>query len=140
MCVVIHQSVGDASDRFYSELRRKYYTTPKSYLDLISLYLQLLREKRYVQAVRPCWQHEYKPHHHYALGEAVCAGSAAALPCWQPAIRAEYNPHCHFEDPSDRSAMAQATSCHADFFSSTCLIISWHILKGTFSGLALMAH
>lgn len=26
--------------------RRRYYTTPKSYLDLINLYLQLLQEKR----------------------------------------------------------------------------------------------
>jgi hypothetical protein len=33
--------------------RRRYYTTPKSYLDLINLYLQLLQEKRYVwQACR----------------------------------------------------------------------------------------
>lgn len=35
-----------ASDRFYAELRRRYYTTPKSYLDLIDLYLQLLQSKR----------------------------------------------------------------------------------------------
>ena len=46
MCVKIHTSVSDASDRFYAELRRRYYTTPKSYLDLINLYLQLLKEKR----------------------------------------------------------------------------------------------
>ncbi len=46
MCVSIHTSVATASDRFFAELRRKYYTTPKSYLDLISLYLQLLGEKR----------------------------------------------------------------------------------------------
>ena len=46
MCVKIHTSVSDASDRFFSELRRRYYTTPKSYLDLINLYLQLLKEKR----------------------------------------------------------------------------------------------
>lgn len=46
MCVVIHTSVTKCSDRFYAELRRRYYTTPKSYLDLINLYLQLLGEKR----------------------------------------------------------------------------------------------
>ncbi|KAG1679671.1 hypothetical protein FOA52_006190 [Chlamydomonas sp. UWO 241] len=46
MCVTIHTSVAATSDRFYAELRRRYYTTPKSYLDLINLYLQLLREKR----------------------------------------------------------------------------------------------
>ena len=47
MCVTIHTSVNDTSERFYAELRRHYYTTPKSYLDLINLYLQLLKEKRY---------------------------------------------------------------------------------------------
>lgn len=46
MCVEIHTSVTAMSDRFYLELRRKFYTTPKSYLDLINLYTQLLREKR----------------------------------------------------------------------------------------------
>ncbi|EFJ52606.1 dynein heavy chain 7 [Volvox carteri f. nagariensis] len=46
MCVTIHTSVSTASDRFYAELRRRYYTTPKSYLDLINLYLQLLSDKR----------------------------------------------------------------------------------------------
>jgi len=46
MCVHIHKSVEVMSARFYAELRRRYYTTPKSYLDLISLYLQLLHDKR----------------------------------------------------------------------------------------------
>ncbi|MEW5314022.1 MAG: hypothetical protein WDW38_005550 [Sanguina aurantia] len=46
MCVKIHTSVSETSDRFFAELRRRYYTTPKSYLDLINLYLQLLKEKR----------------------------------------------------------------------------------------------
>ena len=31
---------------FYDELRRHYYITPKSYLDLINLYLEALKEKR----------------------------------------------------------------------------------------------
>lgn len=46
MCSEIHVSVERASDQFYHELRRRFYTTPKSYLDLISLYLELLRDKR----------------------------------------------------------------------------------------------
>ena len=46
MCVDIHISVTEASDTFYQELRRKFYTTPKSYLDLINLYMSLLQEKR----------------------------------------------------------------------------------------------
>ncbi|XP_067106416.1 dynein axonemal heavy chain 6 [Osmerus mordax] len=46
MCVEIHVSVADMAERFYSELRRRYYTTPTSYLELINLYLAMLGEKR----------------------------------------------------------------------------------------------
>ena len=46
MCVEIHTSVSKMSDRFFQELRRKYYTTPKSYLDLINMYIDLLAVKR----------------------------------------------------------------------------------------------
>eukprot|EP00898_Chlorokybus_atmophyticus_P006606 jgi/Chlat1/6947/Chrsp52S06617 len=46
MCVEIHMSVAKAADRFWEELRRRFYTTPKSYLDLIGLYITLLGEKR----------------------------------------------------------------------------------------------
>jgi dynein heavy chain len=31
MCVLIHTSVSAMADRFYNELRRKYYTTPTRY-------------------------------------------------------------------------------------------------------------
>lgn len=46
MCVEIHVSVTDMAERFYLELRRRYYTTPTSYLELINLYLGMLEEKR----------------------------------------------------------------------------------------------
>lgn len=46
MCVEIHVSVTDMAERFFSELRRRYYTTPTSYLELINLYLSMLEEKR----------------------------------------------------------------------------------------------
>ncbi|XP_022090689.1 dynein heavy chain 6, axonemal-like isoform X2 [Acanthaster planci] len=46
MCVEIHTSVSAMAERFYSELRRRYYTTPTSYLELINLYLSMLSEKR----------------------------------------------------------------------------------------------
>jgi dynein heavy chain len=46
MCMIIHTSVEDVSEQFYNELRRRVYTTPKSYLDLISLYLNTLDKKR----------------------------------------------------------------------------------------------
>ena len=45
MCVVIHTSVASACEKFFHQLRRKYYTTPKSYLDLISLYTTVVGEK-----------------------------------------------------------------------------------------------
>uniref|UniRef100_A0A8C2GT92 Dynein, axonemal, heavy chain 6 n=1 Tax=Cyprinus carpio TaxID=7962 RepID=A0A8C2GT92_CYPCA len=53
MCVEIHVSVTDMAECFYSELRRHYYTTPTSYLELINLYLSMLGEKRQqLQAAR----------------------------------------------------------------------------------------
>ena len=42
MCTIVHTSVENVSDKFWAELRRRVYTTPKSYLDLISLYLNKL--------------------------------------------------------------------------------------------------
>uniref|UniRef100_A0A8C3XVL9 Uncharacterized protein n=1 Tax=Chelydra serpentina TaxID=8475 RepID=A0A8C3XVL9_CHESE len=39
-------SVTEMADRYYAELRRRYYTTPTSYLELINLYLSMLGEKR----------------------------------------------------------------------------------------------
>lgn len=46
MCVNIHTSVSVMADRFYEELRRYYYTTPTSYLELITLYTTMLKEKK----------------------------------------------------------------------------------------------
>ena len=47
MCMIIHTSVEEISLKFWDELRRKVYTTPKSYLDLIKLYLNTLKQKRF---------------------------------------------------------------------------------------------
>uniref|UniRef100_A0AAZ1XH39 Uncharacterized protein n=1 Tax=Oreochromis aureus TaxID=47969 RepID=A0AAZ1XH39_OREAU len=46
MCVEIHVSVTEMAERFYLELRRRYYTTPTSYLEPINLYLSILGNKR----------------------------------------------------------------------------------------------
>ncbi|XP_028284655.1 dynein heavy chain 6, axonemal [Parambassis ranga] len=46
LCVEIHVSVTDMAERYYLELRRRYYTTPTSYLELINLYLSMLDNKR----------------------------------------------------------------------------------------------
>jgi len=42
MCGSVHQSVNSVGNSFFAELRRKVYTTPKSYLDLIQLYKEML--------------------------------------------------------------------------------------------------
>ena len=47
MCMRIHTSVEDTAEKFWHSLRRRIYTTPKSYLDLISLYLKVLEAKRH---------------------------------------------------------------------------------------------
>ena len=46
MCVNVHLSVSNMAERYYAELRRRYYTKPTSYLELINLYLSMLTEKR----------------------------------------------------------------------------------------------
>lgn len=45
MCVDIHTSVSTMAEKFYAELKRRYYTTPTSYLELIKSYLSMLTEK-----------------------------------------------------------------------------------------------
>jgi len=46
MCVEIHMSVTSMAERYYNELKRRYYTTPTSYLELINLYLSMLEAKK----------------------------------------------------------------------------------------------
>ncbi|KAL3319655.1 Dynein heavy chain 6, axonemal [Cichlidogyrus casuarinus] len=46
LCTYIHLTVSQAADQFYQELKRHYYTTPTSYLELITVYLQMLSEKK----------------------------------------------------------------------------------------------
>lgn len=40
-----HKTVEVACDKFYDNLRRKVYITPKSYIDMIEAYKQLLKSK-----------------------------------------------------------------------------------------------
>ena len=44
ICVKVHTSINETGERFFNELRRKTYTTPKSYLDLIGMYSSKLGE------------------------------------------------------------------------------------------------
>ncbi|XP_072930463.1 dynein axonemal heavy chain 6 isoform X2 [Epargyreus clarus] len=46
LCVTMHQDVDVMTDRLYQEMRRYFYTTPSSYLDLLKLYLALLDNKQ----------------------------------------------------------------------------------------------
>ena len=50
MCVHVHNSVIEYSEDFYSELRRKNYVTPTSYLELLKLYIEMMK---YQQGVLP---------------------------------------------------------------------------------------
>ncbi|XP_030378328.1 dynein heavy chain 6, axonemal [Scaptodrosophila lebanonensis] len=43
--VFMHKTVEDTSVRFYKEMKRYYYTTPSSYLELLKLYQNLLKSK-----------------------------------------------------------------------------------------------
>lgn len=45
-CVVLHESAGRLATAFKQETGRHVYTTPTSYLDLISLYKELLASRR----------------------------------------------------------------------------------------------
>jgi dynein heavy chain len=46
VCVAIHYDVSKSTARFYDELRRITYTTPTSYLELLTLFLSTLAEQR----------------------------------------------------------------------------------------------
>ena len=46
LCKEIHLSATEQAVKFETCLKRKVYTTPKSYLDLIYLYLHLFKSKR----------------------------------------------------------------------------------------------
>ena len=45
ICVKMHNSVIDKSEVFYDELKRRSYVTPTSYLELIKLYIELMKTK-----------------------------------------------------------------------------------------------
>ena len=46
LCVNIHKDVTRRAGRFYAEMRRHFYVTPSSYLDLIQLYSNMLRQQK----------------------------------------------------------------------------------------------
>ncbi|KAH9281795.1 Dynein heavy chain 6, axonemal [Echinococcus granulosus] len=46
LCTFTHLTVSSAAMRFFEELKRYYYTTPTSYLELLSIYRVMLDERR----------------------------------------------------------------------------------------------
>lgn len=50
--VEIHTSVAEVSEDFYNELRRRNYTTPTSYLDLVKTYKEMLGYQRGIVPVK----------------------------------------------------------------------------------------
>lgn len=44
-CVYVHQSVEEMTETFFKNLKRRVYITPKSYIDLIEGYKELLKKK-----------------------------------------------------------------------------------------------
>lgn len=44
-CMYVHQQVDIMIEKFYKNLKRKVYITPKSYIDLLQAYKQLLKKK-----------------------------------------------------------------------------------------------
>lgn len=43
LCVEIHLKIIKVKDEYYDELRRPVYITPTSYLELIKLYIEMLK-------------------------------------------------------------------------------------------------
>ncbi|CAK9798189.1 Dynein axonemal heavy chain 6 [Anthophora quadrimaculata] len=53
ICVLIHETVETVTARFFVEMRRRYYTTPSSYLELLKLFqLTLERRKKEILLLR----------------------------------------------------------------------------------------
>lgn len=60
MVQMFHESTREAAQKFFAELKRHYYVTPTSYLELITTFKVLLKEKREeVQALKHRYEHGY---------------------------------------------------------------------------------
>ncbi len=42
----MHQTVGKTTTQFWEEMRRRYYVTPSSYIELIRIYSKMLHEQK----------------------------------------------------------------------------------------------
>ncbi len=46
VCVNVHKDVTQQTVKYYEEMRRHFYITPSSYLDLIQLYSNKLKQQK----------------------------------------------------------------------------------------------
>ena len=46
VCVDMHDTVAKETTRFWKEVRRRYYITPSSYMELIRIYSRMLHEQK----------------------------------------------------------------------------------------------
>ena len=46
VCVEMHQAVVKVTSQFWEEMRRRYYVTPSSYMELIRIYSRMLQEQK----------------------------------------------------------------------------------------------
>lgn len=53
----LHKTVKNCSEVYYDELRRRTYTTPTSYLDLVKVFIELLKKQ---QAIIPVQINKYE--------------------------------------------------------------------------------
>lgn len=52
MTVVVHSDIKVYSERFYEELRRKNYVTPTSYLELLKVYIEMMKVQQSILPIK----------------------------------------------------------------------------------------
>ena len=50
--VKLHQTVSEASENYYNELRRRNYVTPTSYLELVATFVDELKKQKAIIPVK----------------------------------------------------------------------------------------
>jgi dynein heavy chain len=78
----VHNSVKEHAGRYFAELRRRYYITPKSYLDLIASYSSTLDECRSgIEARRPAPPRPAPPRCEYSIAPSSARPARPGLGC-----------------------------------------------------------
>lgn len=126
MCVEIHTSVSLMAEKFYAQLRRRYYTTPTSYLELINLYLQMMQDKRRSDALQPVLVALF----------SLCVRTRACLCVWsdsKPTHTAMFRiSHCqvaalHPYNEARRSFLHKAVVRHPSCHAKDCNTVIYYL-------------